>query len=164
MRSSVIYRNVVSPGCMNGPRWVKQLDERGIPIGECVREKLCLSLELSQETTKRLAILGDGIFKKEDLTIKNIFAEAKRRRFANTHIMTAPLVCDKFSSRKVEAMGLWGLVVVHEPFRDEDGNLVFFGFAQGINGIYCLNSFHVRPNTRWVDGLGFIVERRYSPG
>src|SRR3989344_1099561 len=75
----------------------------------------------SDGVTTNVGVLKGMLFQDNDLITKEIRAEAARRALTEPNAELTRLIREKFTEKEIEAMGLWHIVVMHEPVSDSGG-------------------------------------------
>ncbi|MBU3934399.1 hypothetical protein KKC00_00280, partial [Patescibacteria group bacterium] len=119
--NGLIYFEVTSDGT-TGPQWIERLEKEGFRLSKWAKDVLnSPEFKPTSGTTYRIAILKGTLFTDRDRITKKIRAEAERRKLAKPNAEVACLIREMFSDEELETMGLWWIVVFHEPIRDSDG-------------------------------------------
>ncbi|MFA6295676.1 MAG: hypothetical protein WC666_04685, partial [Candidatus Paceibacterota bacterium] len=99
------------------------------------------------------------LFEENNIITKKIRAEADKRKLLKPNAEVACLIRENFSDEDIKAMGLWWIVVMHEPIKDSCGDLRLLGADRNGDGRY-LGVCHARPaGCGWLreGGFAFIV-------
>ncbi|MBU3934487.1 hypothetical protein KKC00_00760, partial [Patescibacteria group bacterium] len=85
---------------------------------------------------------------------------AERRKLAKPNAEVACLIREMFSDEELETMGLWWIVVFHEPIRDSDGDPCLLSAYRGGGGRW-LYADDDRPDGHWNsdNGFAFLVSQ-----
>ena len=112
----VIYFSVISDGT-TGEGWIHCLESKGFSVmSNDAKQMLCSpNFRPTSGVTIKVAILRGTFFKDEDRITRNIRAEADRRKLSKPNAELACLIRKNFTNEEIEAMGLWGIVAMHEP-------------------------------------------------
>jgi hypothetical protein len=154
--NGVIYFSVISDGT-TGEQWITRLEAAGYRVSDYA--KSILRSKKFQPTTNvktEVAVLKGEIFTDENRITKKIRLEAKKRNLAKAKI-NAEVACltrIMFSDEDIKAIGLWWIVVMHEPIKDSDGNPMLLG-AYRINDGHWLDTCYDRPDSKWFRSCGF---------
>ena len=92
-----------------------------------------------------------------DGTTKNVRAEGNRRGWKHGNDISPEIAClirEKFTDEELEAMGLWWIVVMHEPINDSDGDPNLLSAFRYDDGRW-LDADVDRPGYEWDDDGGF---------
>jgi len=158
--NGVIYFSVNSDGA-TGEEWIARLGSEGFKVGDYAKSVLrSNSFKPISGVTSEIAVLKGEIFSGNGTKTKKIRKEAKNRKFTTPNAEVACLIREKFSDKELEAMGLYWIVVMHEPIKDSDGESRLLcvgrsgvGFWLGANSDY--------PDDLWKrsNGFAFVVSR-----
>src|SRR3989344_746561 len=119
--NGVIYLSVTSNG-MSGEQWIEHLEKLGFGLSDYTKSVLrSLDFKPTKGVTYEIAILKDMLFGDNDRITSNIRDLATRRKLIKPNAEVACLIRENFSDEDIEAMGLWGIVTMHEPIKDSDG-------------------------------------------
>lgn len=161
----VIYFSVVNNSTTDED-WVTRLESKGFHFDYSSKEVLCSpDFKPSKPgTVIEVAVLPRTLFKKdEELYTEHIrlyalnFRTPDNRALVKPNAVLACLIREKFTDEEIEAMGLWGIVAMHEPI-NADGDLFLLGAYRG--GGRSLSAFYGSPDTSWSRrgyGLAFEV-------
>ncbi|MDO8585154.1 MAG: hypothetical protein Q7R85_03510 [bacterium] len=139
----VIYFSVTSNG-MTGEQWIARLEQLGFGVGDYAQQLLCLGgFESTSGITAKIAVV----------TKKGIF-EAREQELMKPNAEVACLIREMFSDEELAAMGLWRIVVMHEPLKDADGDALRLSVRRGGGGLW-LDTFDGHPLNGWLRGRGF---------
>lgn len=117
----VIYFSVTSNGT-TGEEWIAHLESKGFRVGDYAKSVLrSKDFQPTSGVTTEIAVLKGMLFSDNDRITKNIRAEAEHRNFEKPNAEVACLIREKFSDKELEAMGLYWIVVMHEPIKDSGG-------------------------------------------
>ncbi|MDP1709756.1 MAG: hypothetical protein Q8L21_02630 [Candidatus Komeilibacteria bacterium] len=127
-QDGVIYFSVTSDGT-TGPEWIERLESKGVKIESRVKSVLCSpDFKPTAGVTTEIAVLKGLLFADNARITRNIRAQAyagtftSGRKLFDPNAEVACLIREMFSDDEIEAMGLWWLVVMHEPIKDSDGD------------------------------------------
>ena len=117
----VIYFSVISDGT-TGEGWITRIEKNSSRVSDYAKS-LLLSKDFQPTTgiTTEIAVLKGLLFQDSERTTQNIRTEADKRRLSKPNAEVACLIREKFSDKELEAMGLYWIVVMHEPIKDSDG-------------------------------------------
>lgn len=151
----VIYFSVTSDGT-TGEDWIKRLEGKGFEVTDSAKQVLCSpNFKPTSDMTTRIAVLkGPLLFKDRNPITKEIRAEADKRKLGKPNAEVTCLICEKFTNEEIEAIGLWWIIVMHEPLKDSDGNSYLLYRRRNDNG-HGLYAANLMPHAGWVPGLGF---------
>jgi len=111
-------------------------------------------------TTYEIAVLKGELFSTSNRITKNIRKEAKSRKFSSPNAEVACLIREKFSNKKLEAMGLYWIVTMHEPIKDSDGDPMLL-ITDRAGGPSWLGAGYDLPDIMWArsGGFAFVVSQ-----
>ena len=160
-KDGVIYLPpLVSDGTM-GPLWIPRLEKKGFRVGDYAKQVLrSPDFKPTNGVTTEVAILKGVLFKDDDRITKNIRAKAytgiftQGRKLFDPNAELACLICEKFTDKEIEAMGLIWIVAMHEPINDSGGDpRLLYAHRDGRGPL--LNACHGRPGNKWHRDNGF---------
>lgn len=152
--NGIIRLRVVSDGT-TGKGWIKYFEENDYNIGDYAKSILLSpDFKPTNGVVYEIAIMIGSLFSAEDRTTKKIRAEASRRQFTKPHAEVACLIRKNFSDDDIKAMGLYWIIVMHEPIEDSDGD-PFLLSAGRVGGGRWLSAYFDKPDDRWVSESGF---------
>jgi len=153
-QDSVIYFSVTSDGT-TGSQWITRLEGRGFRVNDYAKSVLRSSAFKSTEgVTYEVAVLKGMLFEDGDRITEKIRAEADHQNLAKPNAEVACLIRETFSDKEIEAMGLWWIVVMHEPIKASDGNRNLLSANRVVAGCW-LNACDGYPGHRWYREYGF---------
>lgn len=118
----VIYLEVISNG-MTGPEWIEWFEKNGIRLTRWARDVLLSpDFKPTSGVTYKVAVLKGTLFTDGNRITKKIREEAERRKLEKLPAEVACLIRKAFSDEELEAIGLWWIVVFHDPIKDSDGD------------------------------------------
>ena len=159
-QDGVIYFSVTSDGT-TGEAWIKRLEDKGFRIGDYAKSLLrSPNFKPTKGVTYEIAILKGMIFEDNGRITKKIRSEADKRKLTKPNAEVACLIRENFSDEEIEAMGLWWIVIMHEPIKDSDGGADLLGVSRRDDGCW-LSACCVGPGSRWGRGSGvaFVVSQ-----
>ena len=162
-KNGVIYFSVTPDGT-TGEGWITRLESMGGYAKQVLRSP---DFKPTSGVTTEVAVLKGMLFKDNDRTPKKIraYAEAFRtsdkRKLLEPNAELACLICEKFTEKEIEAMGLWYIVAMHEPINDSDGDPLLLCASRGDAGRW-LYACHGRPayKLRRDSGSAFAVSHK----
>lgn len=153
-KDGVIYFSVISDGT-TGSDWVVRLEKRS-RLSKWAKDVLnSPDFKPTNGVTYDCAVIKGELFSDNDRVTAKIRAEADRRKFGKPNAEIACLIRENFSDEEIKAMGLWWLVVMHEPIEDSDGDPRLLGANRDDDGPW-LDAYYDRPDVRWYRGYGFV--------
>jgi hypothetical protein len=111
--------------------------------------------------TYKVAVLKGTLFTDQNRISEKIREEAERRKLEKLPAEVACLIRKAFSDKELEAMGLWWLVVFHNPIKDSDGGPSLLVADRGHGGLW-LGARGGRPVGYWSSGGGFAFAQQVS--
>ena len=157
--NGVIYFKVVSDGT-TGEQWIERLEKQGFQVDTQAKEHL-LSKDFKVTTGIKyeIGILRGGLFSNAQLITKNIRLEAANRNWIEPNTESACLIREFFTHKDLGTMRLFRIVIMHEPFKNSDGNLRLLGInvaSDGNNPGVCYLALHYGDNNNsWDNQYGF---------
>ncbi len=150
----VIYLSVTSDGT-TGPQWIERLEAAGNRVSDYAK-RLLRSKDFAPTSGVKyeIAVLKGLLFDEDVRITANIRAEAEKRGLAKPNAEVACLIRANFTDKEIEAMGLWWIVVMHEPIKDSDGDPGLLSVGRGVGGRW-LGAYWVEPGGRWSRERGF---------
>ena len=160
---SVIYFSVTSDGT-TGAEWITRLEKKGFCVSDYAKSVFLSSdFESTKGVTYEVVVLKGMLFEDGDRVTKKIRAEADRRSLTKPIAEIACLIREAFSDKDIEAMGLWRIVVMHEPIKDSGGSLSLLGASRDDDGCW-LDAYYDRSVSGWNREYGFaFVALQVSP-
>lgn len=159
-QDGVIYLSVTSDGT-TGSEWIARLEKKGFRVSDYAKSIL-LSPDFKPTSgiTTEIAILKGMLFEDSNRITEKIRAEAERRKLTKPNAEVACLIRENFSDEEIEAMGLWWIVIMHEPINDSDG-VPFLLLALRYDAVRWLASYFGKPGLKWDrdDGFAFVVSQ-----
>ncbi|PKM91528.1 hypothetical protein CVU82_02955 [Candidatus Falkowbacteria bacterium HGW-Falkowbacteria-1] len=152
--NGIIYFSLTSDGA-TGEQWIIRLESKDFRVSDYAKSILCSkSFKPTNGVTYEIAVLKGEIFSDNDRITKNIRKEAKNRKLSTPNAEAACLFREKFSDKELEAMGLYWIVVMHEPIKDSDGDPLLLSAGRDGSGSW-LDADCGGSGSRWVRGGGF---------
>ena len=154
----VIYFSVTTNGT-SGSDWGSRLEKKGLRIWEWAKDVLNSPdfKPMKAGITLEIAVIRGTRFIDSDRTTKNVRAEGNRRGWKHGNDISPEIAClirEKFTDEELEAMGLWWIVVMHEPINDSDGDPNLLSAFRYDDGRW-LDADVDRPGYEWDDDGGF---------
>ena len=151
----IIYLTVTSDGT-TGPQWIECLEKKGFQLSDCAKSVLRSSdFVPTNGVTFEVAVLKGELFTDKNRITSNIRTDAEKRKLRKPNAEIACLIRKNFSDGELEAMGLYWLVVFHEPIKDSDGDPYFLSARRRGDGLW-LNACCAGPGRQWDRGCGFV--------
>jgi hypothetical protein len=150
----VIYFSVTSDGT-TGEDWITRLESKGFRVGDYAKQVLrSPDFKPTNGVTTEVAVLKGMLFEDHSRITSKIRAEGALRKLVVPNAELACLIREKFTDKEIEAMGLWWIVVMHEPINDSGGDPSLL-YADRCDVGRWLNAYYDRPDGRWDRGCGF---------
>jgi len=159
-QDGVIYLSVTSDGT-TGPEWIKRLEKKGFRLSDYAKNVLrSPDFKPTHGVITEIAILKGMLFEDNNRITKKIRAEADKRKLTKPNAEVACLIRENFSDEEIEAMGLWWIVVMHEPINVSGGDPGLL-CARRSGGGRWLSAYYDEPGGRWSreDGFAFVVSQ-----
>lgn len=157
MVANVITLTVTSDG-RKGKDFIRTLLQKDWRISDWAKDvmsKKAFDASVTDGTTYNLVVIKGEEFKDSERYTSNIREEAARRGYLTPPAEVAPLLREKLSDEEIERMGLWWLVVMHDPIKDSDGYPDLLNVARDDEGRW-LDADCVYPDGRWLREFGFV--------
>lgn len=148
-KDGIIYFSVTSRGT-TGEEWVERFDMNGY-TKSVLRSP---DFKPTNGITTEIAVLKGMLFEDNDRITKKIRAEANKRKLTKPNAEVACLIREKFTDEEIEAMGLWGIVAMHELIKDSDGDPLLLYAYRFVDGRWLYASYD-NPGHRWGREYGF---------
>jgi hypothetical protein len=152
----VIYFSVTSYGT-TGKKWIARLEKKGFRVSDYAKNLLLKDFQPTNGVTTEIAVLKGTFFSDSDRMTKNIRAEGEHRTWVNPNPEVACLIREKFSDKELEDMGLYWIVVMHEPIKDSDGAPKLLRSSRSGDGRW-LGTCYGKPGNGFNRGDGFAFE------
>lgn len=153
--SDMIVRYVTSDG-RTGEQFIADLEKARYNVGDWAKDVMRKPAFVSTNgQTYQLVVIKGEEFEDDDRITSNIRAEAARRGYLTPPAEVAPLLREQISDEELERMGFWGLVVMHEPITDSDGDPDLLGLDRRGEGRW-LDACFSEPGYPWSSGRWFV--------
>ena len=155
MISNMIVRHVTTDG-RTGEQFIDTLTAANYNVGDYGKQLLRSDkfVPTNGKTYKLVVMKGDE-FEDNDRITSKIRDEAKKRGYLTPPVEVAPLLREMVSDEDLEAMGLYALIVMHEPITDSDGRPDVLGINRDGKGRW-LSACRGHAVRRWGRGYGFV--------
>lgn len=141
---------------ISGENWIKRLEKKKYNVSDYAKQLLRgAKFVATNGVTYTLAMIMGDEFEYNDRTNQNIRAEAYKRGYLDPSVELGPYLREMFSDEDLKKMGLYALVLMHEPILDSDGVLHMLG-ANRIDLGRWLDTFYGTPGHRWDREVGFM--------
>jgi len=154
----IIRFKVTSDGT-SGASWIERLEQGGYNVSNYAKQVL-LSPDFNPTSgvTTEIVVMKGSLFSNSERIIRNIRAEATKRKYVAPNPEVACLIRVMFTDKEIEDMGLWGIVAMHEPIKDFDGDPDLL-YASRHGEDRCLDTYSGDPDGGLPgdDGLAFAV-------
>jgi len=160
-KDGVVYFSVTSDG-VTGEEWITRLESKGFRAGDYVKNVLrSKGFKPTAGITYEVAVLKGELFSDSERITKNIRKDAKNRKFTTPNAEVACLIREKFSDKELEAVGLYWIVVMHEPIKDSGGDPRLLGASRRGDGSW-LGAYCGSPGDKWSrsDGFAFVFPQK----
>lgn len=116
----VIYLTATSDGT-TGEAWITRLQKKGFRVPRYVKSLLrSPDFKPTIGVIYEIALLKGMLFESDNRVTKKIRDEAEQRQLIKPNAEVACLIRESFSDEEIEQMGLWWIVVMHEPIKSSD--------------------------------------------
>jgi hypothetical protein len=156
----IIYFSVTSDGT-TGEEWITRLVAKGFRVGDYAKQVLrSSSFKPTTGVITEVAVLKGVLWNDNDRITSKIRVEAKARKLRMPSAEVALLIREKFTDEELAAMGLWGIVVMHEPVKNSDGYPDLLCAGRDGGGRW-LDACCGKPGNGWYrdDGFAFAVSQ-----
>ena len=142
-------------------QWEQHLERRGWQIGDYARQLLRRASKApTNGVTYNIVVRPGNKINDSNRTTEKIRAPADKKGWLKPHWEVACLIRDTFTDESLEQMGLWLILVMHQPIKDSDGDPGLLSADRRGDGrrlfTYCVN-----PGRRWdrEDGFAFVASQ-----
>lgn len=150
-----IIRFTVTSDGMSGAAWIKRLENDSYNVGDYAKQVLLSPhFKPSKGVTTEIVVMKGSLFSNNDRITRNIRVEASKRKYVAPNPEVACLIRAMFTDKEIEDMGLWGIVTMHEPIMNADGDPVLLYADRGGRGRW-LGACGGSPGDGWRDDDGF---------
>ena len=159
-KDGVILFTVTSDGT-TGEEWITRLEGKSLCISHYAESVLrSKDFKSTSGITYEIAVLKGEIFSDNERITKNIRKEAKNRKLLTPNAEVACLIRKNFSNKELKAMGLYWIVVMHEPIKDSDGDPMLLHAFRNDDGSW-LSTVYGSPDGKWLrsNGFAFVVSQ-----
>ncbi len=151
----VALKEVTSDG-ISGRDDIMDLEKSSYRVGDWAKDvmKQKAYVVSNGKTYKPVVLCGEDFTDDERVT-SNIRKVAKGMRLITPPAELARLLRKSVSDEKIAAMGLWWLIVMHEPITDSDGDPDVLGLNRRGGGRW-LDACDGSSGDGWGRGCGFV--------
>lgn len=148
-----------------GEQWIKRTEKKGNRVSDWAKSILrSPDFKPTTGVVYTVKVLKGELFSDSNRITKIIRTEAKKLGLTNLNAEAACLIRENFTDEELEAMGLWYVVVMHEPIK-ADGDLELLNVYRDCDGRW-LDSCCGGPGSRWNrdGGFAFAVAQTLGTG
>lgn len=150
----IIRFSVTSDGT-SGASWIECLEHDGYNVGSYAKQILLSpDFKPTKGVVTEIVVMKGSLFSNDERITRNIRAEATKRKYVAPNPEVACLIRVMFTDKEIEDMGLWGIVTIHEPIKDSDGDPSLL-YADRFDKGRWLIAYDDYPGRRWHDDYGF---------
>src|SRR3989344_350460 len=156
----IIYLSPVISDGTTGSQWIERHERKGFRLADYAKRALHSDdFKPTNGVITEIAVLKGVLFEDNGRTTKKARALGEALRFTKPNAEVACLIRENFSDEEIKAMGLWWIVVMHEPIISGGGPCLL-GPALDGDGLW-LRAYRDYPGRRWdhVDGFAFAVSQ-----
>ena len=157
--NNIIYFTVTSNG-RSGRDWIEYLESKGFFVSKKTKTMLLSSDFKPTNQVMEIAILKCSLWENKDKISKKICSFASGQNFSKPTIEVACLIREKFSNADLKEMGLWFIVVMHEPIMTINGleviNIDRYGDA------WLQTTQYPKADVRWREGVSFAFISKHN--
>src|SRR3989344_207226 len=155
MISNMIVRHVTMDG-RTGEQFIATLESANYNVGDYAKQLLRSDKFVSTNgKTYKLVVMKGEEFEDNDRITSKIRDEAKKRGYLTPPVEVAPLLRELVSDEELEQMGLYWLIVMHEPITASDGYPKVLGIDRDDKGRW-LSACGGYSGSGWSRELGFV--------
>jgi len=156
-KDGVIRFSVTSDGT-TGEQWIERLESKGHRISEYAKSILrSQEFKPTSDIIYEIAVLKGELFNDKDRVTTKIRQEAKDCQLGTPNVEIACLIREKFSNKELKEMGLYWIVIMHEPIKDSDGDPRLLSVDRGGDGSW-LGTYFGNPDVKWHRDSGFAFD------
>ena len=153
-KDGVIKLTVTSDG-KTGQEWISHFEANGVRLSKWAKGVLLSpDFKPTNGVTTKIEVLKGSLFTDNDRITSKIRVEADKRKFSKPNAEVACLIRDMFTDAEMEAMGLYWIVVFHEPIKDSDGFPDLLRAGRPGDGLW-LHADDGEPDGYWYQDSGF---------
>lgn len=139
-QDGVIYFTLPATDGTTGPQWIERLAKKSLRGSDWAKDVLGkAAFKPTTGVVREIAVLKGMLFEDSNRSVKEIRAEGDKRglKHGKAPEMNAEIACqirEMFTDKELEEMGLWWIVVMHDPIKDSDGDLGLLSAGRGDGG------------------------------
>ncbi len=151
----VSLTEVISDG-LSGPEGIEDLKKSGYRLGNYAKDVMRKPeyLAIKGKKYKPVVLKGED-FEYNDCTASNIRKIAKKMKFMTPPVELVRLLRKSVSDEEIQSLRLSGLIVMHKPIADYDGNPSLLGVLCH-NGGQGVCAFDGKPDHKRSREFGFV--------
>ncbi len=158
--NGVVYFTVISNG-ISGLEWIKRLEEKGFRLSKDANKILCSSnFKPTLGITTEIAVLRGFLFEEKDRITKVVRTKAQKLHFSMPNAEVACLICERFTDEAIKAANLHWIIVMHDPFKNSDGDLKLLGVNCSHPG--CKLHAYLDSSGTWGHDFGFAFAQQIN--
>jgi hypothetical protein len=156
--NGVIYFSVTSDGT-TGPDWITRLEQEDSCLSDFTKSLLRSNdFKPTNGVTTKIAVLKGILFDDEKRTIRNIFAEADKRKLTKPSAEVACLICEFFLGEEPEVQDFFYLSVMHKSINGFDGKSGYLGVDyHNVDPELYAEDYDLDSQRGWDEGFAFAV-------
>lgn len=161
VHEGTITLEVASDGT-TGSDWIERLEAAGNRLSKYAKQVLrSHEFQPTNGVVYNVTILPGPMFSDEDRITKKIRLVALNRGLLAPNAELGCLLREYLTDEDIKQLGLWWLVVMHEPIEDSDGNPGLLSVRRRDGGQW-LYTYSDDPDDGWFRGSGFVFVRPAS--
>lgn len=146
----------VTTDARTGEEHIAALQQKGFRVDDYAKQVLrSKEFVATNGVVYKLAVIMASEFEDAARTNATIRAEAANRGYLDPAPEMAPYLREMISDEELQRLGLWGLVIMHQPIADSDGYPGLLGLDRDGDGRW-LDSFDGQPDNDWGREVGFV--------
>ncbi|MBX4189227.1 hypothetical protein KW785_01365 [Candidatus Parcubacteria bacterium] len=147
---------LVTSNGLTGEQWIARLEAAKYNVGDYAKQMYrSHKFVATNGVTYKLGVIMGHEFEDNDRTNQNIWAEGERRGWLKPSMEHSGLLRELVSDEEIERMGLWALILMHEPVSGSYGNPSILGVYRNDRGRW-VDASYGRPGGRWDRERGFV--------
>lgn len=155
-KAKELWKSITSVG-KTGGEWITRLGGKGFRVGDYAKKLLRdAAFTTTTGTVYDLVVIKGEEFETDAArTNEAIRVLAKSRGYLTPPIEVAPLLRESITDKEIEEMGLYALIVMHEPVAGAGGDPRLLGVGRHDGGQW-LCAWRGRPQSQWDRDYGFV--------